>query len=107
MRNKLSSLRNNNGMRNEEGEIKSAVRTNLISTRSFSFDQEQGMECQSFKHRKRTQVQGEVARGNSNPRTQNYAPGLPNKIKITEEKQKEKQWSSNKTETMVKIRMSR
>lgn len=38
MRNKLSSLRNNNGMRNEEGEIKSAVRTNLISTRSFSFD---------------------------------------------------------------------
>lgn len=38
MTNTFSSLRNNNGIRNGEEEMNSAVRTNLISTRSFSFE---------------------------------------------------------------------
>ena len=54
--NKCSSLRNTNGMRNGEERINSITRP----TRSFSFDWDRGMECQSFTHRKWTQMQGEV-----------------------------------------------
>ena len=60
MTNKCSSLRNANGMRNGEERINSITRPNVISTRSFSFDWDPRMECQSFTHRKWTQMQGEV-----------------------------------------------
>lgn len=106
MRNKLSSLRNNNGMRNEEGEINSAVRTNLISTGSFSFDLEQEWNAKSLSTGNGLRCKEKLLR-KLKPQNSELRTRTAEQDKITEEKQKEKQWSSNKTEKMVKVRMSR
>lgn len=99
------SWRNDNRVRNREEEINSVLRTNLVSTRSFRFDWDWWLECQSFNTGNGLIFKEKLIRKlkpkNSEPYTR-----TAEQIKILEER-KEEQGSSIKTEEMVKERMSR
>lgn len=107
MTKKFSSQRNNNGVRNREEEINSVARTNLISTGSFSSDCEDSeWNAKALNTGNELRCKEEVVR-KLQPQNSESHTRSAEQDQISEEKEKEKQWSSRKTEKGAEVRMNR